>query len=128
MDSQIPFVRLLLLLLALAPLGCTPVAKKAPEGRPRKAVDAPIEIFVTKLPTRPYEEIGMAHAKSPVGVNDKSFENLKYRARKLGGDAVIVRESGGTTGNAMIGGTHFVTVGVVIAWTDVAPADGVQAP
>ena len=88
---------------------------------PPKPADAPIVLFMTKVPTCPYEEIGT------VTVSEGAFaggENtfgpaMMKRARKMGGDAVVGFQRGSRTG-----GLVQVAPGVVVA-TEEASRTGV---
>ncbi len=82
----------------------------------RKSDDAPIDVYSTKLPTRPYREIG-AYTANP--------KKLLIWARRMGADGVIftngaeVRTSSAQVGNVIVSKSRrHGQQGVAIVYTD----------
>jgi hypothetical protein len=73
-------------------VACGPAVRSAPfKSVPARPPDHEIMLFSTKLPSCPYDEIGLVTAKPEYRWNSHEdvLEALKQRARKMGGDAVV---------------------------------------
>lgn len=116
----------LIILLTLISTACawqpsnidfTPLSDKVYNS---KGPNADIKIFRSKIPTRPFEELGIVIANSGgvitfLGATGNSYQKainlLKEEARRKGGDAVIDLREGTASGS------NFVTLtGSVIRW------------
>ena len=77
-----------------------------------------IEIFITNKPNRPYGEIGMISAKSK-GNKNELLEHFKQKARKMGGDAIIISGKGFEEKSGLFKNTtEEITEAVVIVYKD----------
>jgi hypothetical protein len=80
-----------------------------------------IVLYLTKQPTRPYEEIG--YFKKQSGSDDPEWATA--RARSVGADAVILHTNAGSTQqgeiwrNGSSGGS--LSEAIAIRWTDLPP-------
>ena len=63
---------------------------------PSRAVDHPIQMFSTKTPECPYEELGLIRSEPENGLTrwERVVDGLLTHARQMGGDAVILRQAG----------------------------------
>ncbi len=92
---------------------------------PAKAETAPIDIFVTNKPERPYREVGLVRTDGQNPKNIIAF--LEKGARQVGGDGVIVTGTAGAGGGWWLvgflggGGMDPVYEGVVIQYLDGSP-------
>lgn len=84
-----------------------------------------IRLYSTKLPTCPYEEVGLVRSqRGEFGSLDGALEALMRRARQMGGDAVVglgqgVSVAGGTAiGDISTVSSQEVLAGTVIRFTD----------
>lgn len=98
---SMPFLALLLAFLA----GCmaTPKVIRFGPSFGSKSPNAPVEVFQTRVPDRPYQEIALIS----VGDTDDDYcmEQILLKARELGADAVILKGRVGTTAVAVpVGG------------------------
>lgn len=69
---------------------------------PAKERSAPVEVFVTSKPSKPYEEIAQIKVN---GLNDnRNLEDLRRTAREIGADGLILlpREKAYTLENATV--------------------------
>ena len=96
------------------------------ETFPSKPADAPIELFYTKPPQRPYVEIGIVSARQRnkfIAMDDLT-ESIIMQARELGGDAVIGLSLGEQQMGAAKSGSSYIVdhdpilQGVVVRWSD----------
>lgn len=96
---------------------------------PPKPENAPIEIFLTKQPTREYEEVG--YFRRSVGKRGNPIPWAQAVTREVGGDACIVHTNAGTfqSGNWLANGSDGATIMEVIAihWSD-GPTAKAPAP
>lgn len=77
-----------------------------------------IEVFITSKPDRPYAEIGIISAKSD-GEKNKLIEHFKNKARKMGGDAIIISGKGFVEESGLFKNTTTETTeAVVIVYKD----------
>ena len=115
-----------LLVLTTPLLACGPAVSSAVfmDVAPRTA-DHEIQLYSTKLPSCPYEEIGVVRAR------ERSFTSLQdvlaalqERAREMGGDAVVgVGQTESVSGGAVLENTVSVDsqeglAGTVVRFTD----------
>lgn len=115
------------LLAALLVAGCGPRVQSARFGEtpaPRPATQ-PIQVFSTKLPECPFEELALVRVEKRHGFTSLQamLDAMRHRAREMGGDAVV--GVGHTTGvdAGVAGGTATTTDGIagtVIRFTDAA--------
>lgn len=77
--------------------------------REPKAENAPVEVFISQKPTRPYRDIAIVRFETYEKPH-RQTDKLKKTCRKLGGDAIIV----GSQALPM-------TQAVVIEYTDTKP-------
>lgn len=119
---------------AAALVFCTAIPLAACGARVSSAsfVEAPpkppgheIRLYSTRLPTCPYEEIGLVRSqRGQFGSLDGALDALKRRARDMGGDAVVglgqgVSVAGGTAiGDVSTVSSQEVLAGTVIRFTD----------
>lgn len=101
---SVPSLALLSVLLA----GCmaTPKVVRFGPSFDSKSSNAPVEVFQTRAPDRPYQEI----ASISVGDTDDEYcmEQILIKAREVGADAVILKGRVGTTGVAIpVGGAAY---------------------
>jgi len=87
------------------------------QDHPRKADDAPIEVFLTTKPERPYTEIALVRFPA-YKKGDKTIRTLKDKAREKGGDGVIVIGKGFRIETGFFGDVNGsdVVEAVVIIW------------
>ncbi len=83
--------KLLLIATGLLLAGCTfrsPLSgpREDSDAHPKKPRDFPIEVFTESKPARPYDVIDV--------VSGDNLNDLKYRARRCGADAIIVQGGG----------------------------------
>jgi len=106
---------------------CGPAVRSAPfKTVPPRPTDHQIVLFSTKLPTCPYEELGLITAQRRHGFNsyESVLEAMKVRAREMGGDAVVALNqqqtvNGGTVvGKAVSINTDQAVSGTVIRFTE----------
>ena len=95
------------LLLAASP-GCMAAPKVVRFGPTfeSRSPNAPVEVFQTRLPDRPYIEV----ASISVGDTDEEYcmEQTLLKAREVGADAVILKGRVGTTAVAVpVGGVAY---------------------
>jgi hypothetical protein len=118
-----------LLALAVHVSGCAPAmqtTRLSSTVHPAKPIDAPIELFYTKAPTRPYEELGIVSARqrNKFISMDQLTASIRQQAQRMGGDAVIGLSLGDkkmgavVSGNSVIVDHDPVLQGVVVRWTD----------
>jgi hypothetical protein len=117
----------LLLLLAAAPAGCAPNVRavwfdERPTPRP---ADHPIQLYSTRVPDCPYEEVGLIQARQatlPVGTTMQDvLAALRRGTREMGGDAVILRSIDSPAGGSEAAAPLNPSVGLggtVIRFTD----------
>lgn len=76
--------------------GCA-TAKFVPTGQtyPARADDCSIEIFSSKVPDRPYEELGIIEGEGSFGADslEDILPKMKQEACRAGGDAIIITSS-----------------------------------
>jgi hypothetical protein len=118
-------LRVVILLALVAVLGGCATAKFIPTGQiyPSKPEHCDIEVFTSRVPERPYEEIGIIEGEGSLGaesLEDVLPEMIK-EACKAGGDGLILLSSehsvnvGGS--DDFIGSNDELhTVGTVIVW------------
>jgi len=98
---------LILAALAVIPAACSVSTRSVSlrEHAPRPA-DHPIEVFVSEVPTRDYEEIGLVGVcvDDTFGDVDELMPALRAKARELGGDAVIGLKGSLTGGGLEVDG------------------------
>jgi hypothetical protein len=115
-----------LLLLAVILGGCAS-AKFIPTSGlyPAKPENCDIEVFTSRVPDRPYEEIGVIEGEGSLGADSlqEVLPEMLKAACKAGGDALILISSdvsvnvGG--GDDFIGSSQELhTLATVIVWTD----------
>ena len=76
---------------------CTPKTIDGQTRRPKPPL-SPIDVYVTKMPDRPYTEIAVLSVKEDT--LNEATEFFQVKARKLGGDAVIITQQGPRLGQA----------------------------
>ena len=84
---------------ALLCLGaCAQTTRLTDQYYPPKAEGAPIEVFASRAPTRPYIEVALVSEASE-WTSDRAalIESLKRQARTVGADAVILNGVGSST-------------------------------
>jgi|SRR5688572_20017639 len=103
---------------------CGPSISSAPfVSREPRPSDHPILFYSSKLPTCPYEEIGVIHGTAGRSL-EATLNGVRKRARAMGGDAVVGLSqpqtvSGGTVvGNIVSVGASEGLAGTVIRFTD----------
>ena len=100
--------RLTLVMIVLGAIGCSVHTESMTfASRPPATKDHPIAIYVTKKPESPYEELGYVKSK-PTSLNAdwETIKAIKKRARRHGGDAVILNiEPSGSGKSRVIEGT-----------------------
>jgi hypothetical protein len=100
---------------------CGPAVRSAPfKTVPPRPTDHQIVLFSTKLPTCPYEEIGLITAQRRHGFNsyESVLEAMKSRAREMGGDAVVALDQQQTVnGGTVIGKTVNINTGEALTGT-----------
>jgi hypothetical protein len=81
--------------------------------------DSPVEIFITKMPDRPYKEIALLRFKTEDNARDLTEKYRNYTNR-LGGEAVIVRGPGAAHNDPglLFDKSYTMTEAVVIEYTD----------
>lgn len=92
------------------------VARLDDTARPAKPADAPVAIFITTQPDRPYTEIGLVRIESDADA-EALIAKAKKETRRLGGDAAIIRTSAGSYSSEVVrakGGTYGEAI--IIAW------------
>ncbi len=102
--------------LALVALLATSCQRGGPIGSnhyPPTPDNVPIEVFLSKAPTRPYEEVGYFRNKVGMNPND-SITWGQSRARTVGGQAIIANLNAGTWKEGNMADI------IVIRWTDEA--------
>jgi hypothetical protein len=115
----------LLILLSAGLLGgCAPEVRRvwfADRPTPRPA-SHPIQIYSTRAPECPYDEVGLVQARSitPATPMQEVLEAMRRGAREMGGDAVILRQVEGAASSESSGGLHPSTGlgGTVIRFSD----------
>jgi hypothetical protein len=119
-------VELALLCLTLNIIaGCGPRVRSARFGeQPAPREDGPpIQVFSTRLPECPYEELGLVRVEKGHGLTSLQamLDAMRDRARRMGGDAVVgvghisTAEGGATAGSVTTGAG---LAGTVIRFTD----------
>jgi hypothetical protein len=115
---------------ALVLSACVTAVSSAPfVSRAPNPADHEIRLYSTRLPTCPYEDIGLVHAKRrDLGVARTSLESavdaVRRRAREMGGDAVVALgrtqtvDGGTVVGNTVSLGVAEGLAGTVIRFTD----------
>jgi len=111
-----------LLLAACGPTISSAYFKQAPPRPP----EAEIQLYSTKAPTCPYEEIGLVRGrKTALTTMQGVLVALQKRAREMGGDAIIGLGAGSAVTGATAITKDFATVdvndgmsGTVIRFTD----------
>ncbi len=97
---------ILILFVTLTLSSCASVTMLS-SAYPTKPADAPIEVFVTKKPSKEYVEIAIIGFGN--GHDEAIINAIKVEARKVGADAIIIMgragslSSGHTTGNEASG-------------------------
>jgi hypothetical protein len=81
-------------LAGLALLGCattTHVVRLSPTTYESKSAGSPVQLYSAKLPSCPFEEIGIVRARKEIDVvsDDALVDALREKARELGGDALV---------------------------------------
>jgi hypothetical protein len=108
-------------------VACGPAVQSAPfHSVPPRPADHQIVLFSTKLPTCPYEEVGLVTGHRRHGFNsyESVLEAMKDRAREMGGDAIVALSqqqtvNGGTVvGKAVSINTSEGLSGTVIRFTE----------
>jgi hypothetical protein len=106
---------------------CGVAVESAPfKSLPPRPADHEIVLFSTKLPSCPYEEIGVVNAtrRDSYTRYEALLDALKARAREMGGDAIVglgqqQAVSGGTViGSTVSIGSSDVLAGTVIRFTE----------
>jgi len=97
-----------LVVLLAASSGCMAVPKVVRFGPAfeSRSPNAPVEVFQTRAPDRPYIEV----ASISVGDTDEEYcmEQVLLKAREVGADAVIIKGKVGTTSVAVpVGGLAY---------------------
>ena len=84
-----------------------------------------IEVFTSKVPERPYKEIGIIEGQGMMGAEslEEVLPEMIKEACKAGGDAIILIDSQRTVdvsgGDSFIGSSQELhTTATVIVWTD----------
>lgn len=85
-------------LLLLLNSGCgasVRVTPFSPGKYPPRPAEHAIQMFSTKAPECPYEELGLIHAEPETGLTkwQRVVDGFLARARQLGGDAIILRHA-----------------------------------
>jgi hypothetical protein len=81
---------------ALACTACTGVTVSPTSGAPAatpRPRDCAVDFLRTRLPERPYDELGEVHVKVPAGGESDGLEAMRGAACALGADAVIVTDA-----------------------------------
>ena len=112
-------------LLLAAVCGCTAATRVTRFGTyPTRPPAHQIRIYMTTLPDRPYEEIGIVSSRqrNKFISMEAVMESLKKEAREMGGDAIIgfteVNEAQGFVGDTGILDRDPVLSGTVIRFLD----------
>jgi len=109
------FLTIALAVLSFATLGCGKRDAVFIE-RQAKPDSAPIEVL-TEKPSRPYVEIGLTRIQAEPDDVGYVTDKLRQKARRMGGDAVIMRVVGTATDRGPVRTIdETITEGVVIAW------------
>ena len=84
----------MMVLCAVVFLGACASAKFVATGSPHpaRADDCDIEIFISKMPDREYEELGIIEGEGSLGADtlEKVLPKMKREACRAGGDAMIL--------------------------------------
>ena len=111
-----------ILLLAMIFGGCAS-AKFIATGPsyPARPENCDIEVFISKLPDREYEELGVIEGEGFFGADslEEILPKMKQAACKAGGDGIILMSSQKTT-SAFTDGSDdkLYTTATVIRWTE----------
>ena len=121
---------LLFLIIFICFNSCGPVvnySKLTDDSFPPKPKGTPIGIFMSKTPTCPYEEIGIVNVSEGAfsGGMETFIEAMKVKARKWGGDAIILSDLGTRTSGyieltpGVVGAAESKTqTGIIIKFTN----------
>ena len=88
---------------------------------PARADDCPIEVFSSKSPDRPYEELGIIEGEGSLGADtlEEILPKMKREACRAGGDAIILTSSQKTVDvNEDSSDEHLNVTATVIRWTE----------
>ena len=87
----------------------------APGKHPPRSAEHPLQMFSTRMPECPYEEVGLLRAEAETGLTrwQRVVDAFMAQARQMGGDAVIlrqgaeirVRDDGEVVGDDVLAGT-----------------------
>ena len=110
------------MMIAILVLICCSGCVRFSEDKGVKKENA-VELFYTKTPDRPYRELGLVRVSAKADNPEKTERDLRYKAYKLGADAVIVRPnvSSTTIDDGLFQNAVVVTEGVAIAWENDKP-------
>ncbi len=96
MENSVKCVVAVLVLLLTSGCGASVrVTPFAPGKYPPRETEHPIQLFSTKAPQCPYEELGLVRAEPKTGLTkwQRVVDGLLARARQMGGDAVILKQA-----------------------------------
>jgi hypothetical protein len=126
LERRLIELALLCLILSIV-VGCGPRVTSARFGeQPAPREDGPpIQVFSTKLPECPYEEVGLVRVEKRHGMTSMQamLDAMRDRARRMGGDAVVgVGHTSAVEGGAAAGTvtTAAGLTGTVIRYTGAA--------
>jgi hypothetical protein len=116
-----------LLLIVLLAVACGPKVQSARFGEtpaPRPGTQ-PIQVFSTKLPECPFEELALVRVEKRHGFTSLQamLDAMRHRAREMGGDAIVGVGHTSSVEAGVASGTATTTDGIagtVIRFTDAA--------
>lgn len=120
-------IRILLLIPLVAIVAGCASAKFIPTGKayPAKPADCELEVFSSKTPDRPYEEIGIIEGEGSLGMDslEEVLPKMIEEACLAGGDALILTSSQKSVTvsgdfDSLSSDEELHTVATVIVWID----------